>query len=157
MKKYKIFIVIIFIIFMGTNVSFAQIDDLDTLKLSEDLILQKTVLKPPNHSFKINDGLKFEIGNEMVEIYYPGPGHTQDNIVVYFHQRKMLFAGCIVKALRWKGLGFTGDADLKEWSNSLKKLLDKFPQSRIVIPGHGSYGDLSLIHHTLKLLRNKNF
>lgn len=116
---------------------------------------KKTELKPPNHTFKINDGLKFEIGNEIVEIYYPGPGHTKDNIVVYFHRRKILFGGCILKALRWKGLGYTGDADLKEWPNSLKKLLKKFPQSRIVIPGHGAYGDVNLIHHTLKLLGNK--
>lgn len=116
---------------------------------------KKTELKPPDHTFKINDGFKFEIGNETVEIYYPGTGHTQDNIVVYFHRQKILFAGCIVKALGWKGLGYTGDADIKEWPNSLKGLLKKFPQSRIVIPGHGVCGDLSLIHYTLKLLENK--
>ena len=117
---------------------------------------KNTGLEAPNHTFKINVGKKFKIGNETIEIYYPGPGHTQDNVVVYFHQRKMLFAGCIVKALNWKDLGFTGDADIKEWSNSLVKLLEKFPQCRIVIPGHGSHGDFRLIHHTLKLLRNKN-
>jgi glyoxylase-like metal-dependent hydrolase (beta-lactamase superfamily II) len=116
---------------------------------------KKTELKPPNHTFKINNGFKFDIGNETVEIYYPGAGHTRDNIVAYFHQRKILFGGCIVKALRWKGLGYTGDADIKEWPHSLKKILKKFPQSRIVIPGHGAWGDLRLIHHTLKLLRNQ--
>jgi metallo-beta-lactamase class B len=52
-------------------------------------------------------------------------------------------------------LGYTGDANVNEWTNSLKRLLDKYPQSRIVIPGHGEYGDLSLIHHTLKLLQNR--
>jgi metallo-beta-lactamase class B len=50
---------------------------------------------------------------------------------------------------------FSGDADIKEWPRSLNNILKKFPQSRIVVPGHGAWGDLSLIHHTLKLLRNK--
>ena len=115
---------------------------------------RKTKLKPPNHTFILNDGLKFELGEETVEIYYPGPAHTQDNIVVYFHKRKILFGGCMVKALNWKGLGYTGDAHLPEWPLSLQNLLKKFPQSRIIIPGHGDYGDKKLIDHTLHLLKN---
>ena len=119
-------------------------------------VFKNTELKPPDQIFKIDEGLKFEIGNETVEIFYPGAGHTQDNVTVYFHKRRILFGGCLLKALDWTGLGYTGESDIREWPNSLKKLLKKFPESRIVIPGHGDYDDLSLIHHTLDLLKNKN-
>lgn len=87
----------------------------------------------------------------MLLCKYLGAGHTIDNIVVWIPEEKILFGGCMLKALRWKGLGFTDDADLNEWPKTLKKLIKEFPESRIVIPGHGDYGDLSLIQHTIGL------
>jgi len=50
-----------------------------------------------------------------------------------------------------ENLGFTGDAYLNEWPNTLNKLFDEFPECRIVVPGHGKYGGVNLIKHTLEL------
>ena len=36
------------------------------------------------------------------EPFYPGPGHTEDNIVVYFRKRNLLFGGCLLKTMRQK-------------------------------------------------------
>ena len=60
----------------------------------------------------------------------------------------------MVKELKWNKLGNIRDANLNEWPKTMKKLLKKFPESKIVIPGHGKYGNLNLIHHTLELLKN---
>lgn len=92
-----------------------------------------------------------EIGNVRIETYYPGEGHTQDNITVWFPDSKVLFAGCFVKSMNSKNLGSITDANLKEWPNSLKNLLKKYSGIHVVIPGHGSSGDMGLIHHTLEL------
>jgi metallo-beta-lactamase class B len=82
---------------------------------------------------------------------YLGPGHTEDNMVVYIPKEKILFAGCMAKALTWNGLGFTGDANIPKWPETLKKVMNRFPDAQIVIPGHGNYGGLEIIKHTLTL------
>lgn len=113
---------------------------------------KKLVFKKPDHLFKINEGLKLQVGNETIQVYYPGPSHAPDNVVVYFTNRKILFGGCMVKSGESQNLGFTGDANPDEWYKSVEKVAAKFPQSRFVIPGHGNLGDISLLKHTLKLL-----
>ena len=106
----------------------------------------------PDRVFNIHDGLQLPLGNEHIEVYFPGPSHSSDNVVVYFPTRKVLFGGCMIKSLESKNLGFTGDADLAEWPKSVRKVLEKYKDSKIVVPGHGKYGDIRLLHHTLQLL-----
>lgn len=48
--------------------------------------------------------------------------------------------------------GNMDDADLDHWPDSLQNLKETFPEARIVVPGHGEEGDLSLIDHTIDLL-----
>jgi len=110
----------------------------------------------PNHLFDIKEGLKLKTGEEIVEVYFPGESHSIDNVVVYFHRRKILFGGCMIKSLESKGPGFTGDANMEEWPKSVKKVLNKYKNARIVVPGHGNWGDTKLLKHTIDLLINFN-
>jgi glyoxylase-like metal-dependent hydrolase (beta-lactamase superfamily II) len=107
---------------------------------------------PPNRVFDINEGLQLKTGDEDVNVFYPGPSHTIDNVVVYFPKRKILFGGCMIKSLDSKNLGYTADADLKEWPKAAGKILEKYSEARIVIPGHGNWGDIQLVKHTIQLL-----
>jgi metallo-beta-lactamase class B len=66
---------------------------------------------------------------------------------------KLLFGGCMIKSLESKDLGFTGDADLKEWPRSVEKVKNKYKNARFVIPHHSMWGNMSLIDHTLKLCK----
>ena len=43
------------------------------------------------------------------------------------------------------------DKDFEE----IKKVLKEYPDSKIVIPGHGEFGNLNIVRHTLNLLKNK--
>jgi metallo-beta-lactamase class B len=115
-------------------------------------VFRQTELLPPDHVFPISEGLTLQIGSDSLEIYYPGPAHSPDNVVVYFPKRRILFGGCMVKSLDSRTLGSLVAADVKAWPHSLRNLLNRYPDSRIVIPGHGGRGDLALIHHTLHLL-----
>jgi metallo-beta-lactamase class B len=71
------------------------------------------------------------------EIFYPGPGHTPDNIVVYLSKQKVLDGGCFLKAANVKSLGNMEDADVKAWPASLERVAGRYPKATIVIPGHG--------------------
>lgn len=96
-----------------------------------------------------------KIGNVDMEVFYPGEGHAADNIVVWLPKDKVLFGGCIVKDLYAKGLGSTTDANIEQWPVSVNKLLEKYLDADVVVPGHGKWGSIELIKHTLELLKQK--
>jgi hypothetical protein len=58
----------------------------------------------------------------------------------------------MVKDIHAKGLGNPADAVVKEWSQTIQKVVEKFPDAKIVIPGHGQIGGKELLTHTQKLL-----
>jgi metallo-beta-lactamase class B len=95
------------------------------------------------------------VGDVEIEILYPGEGHSADNIVVWLPKYKVLFGGCIIKAMDSKGLGSTIDANVEQWPASVNKVLEKYSSAEVVIPGHGNWGGVDLIKHTLELLNSK--
>lgn len=120
-------------------------------------IFTKTELRPPDHCFDISKGILFRYTDMTIEVFYPGPAHTVDNIIVYLPEHHVLFGGCMVKSLSSRTLGFTGDADLESWPSSLENLLRTYPDAKLVVPGHGRPGGLDLIRHTLDLLRDSGY
>lgn len=109
----------------------------------------------PTNVFELQSEKKIKIGKEDIYIYYPGESHSPDNIVVYFPNKKILFGGCMIKSLDSEDLGNTEDANLKEWPNSVKKVINRFENTEIVIPGHGKWGKTNLMNHTLDLFTQK--
>ena len=107
---------------------------------------------PPNRVFNINKEQKIKCGKEEAIIYYPGPTHTYDNLVVYLPERKILFGGCMIAAAESNKPGFVEDGNLNEWMISMDKLSVRFKDCRVVIPGHGKAGDGSLIKHTREVV-----
>lgn len=93
---------------------------------------------------------------DTIEVLYPGAGHSQDNIVVWLPKAKVLFGGCFVKSINSKNLGNLSDASVKDWPNSINKVINKYPSVEIVVPGHGEVGDISLLKHTAQLALAKS-
>ncbi len=110
----------------------------------------KLSLPLPTVSFSGDTVFKFH--GMAVECHYPGGGHTIDNIVVYFRDSKLLFGGCLVKAMDSYSLGNLADAEIRLWPASIRNVQEKYPQARTIVPGHGAWGGPELLVHTLKLL-----
>jgi len=108
---------------------------------------------PPTRTFNLFKGITITRGGESFEIFFPGESHTTDNVVVYLKNRKILFGGCMISALNRQKPGYTGDANMEAWPVSVQKVMEKFPQCKTVIPGHGKWGDRKLLIHTLKVLQ----
>jgi glyoxylase-like metal-dependent hydrolase (beta-lactamase superfamily II) len=128
--------------------------NLDTTEFHQ--ACRQMTFKPPDKTFRIEEGLTLKIGGETIDVYYPGPTHTIDNTVVYFHKRKMLFGGCMIKSLDAKNAGNTADADMQKWPRSVEKVLARYKDARIVVPGHGDCGDIGLLKYTIELLDKVN-
>ncbi|MEZ0543091.1 subclass B1 metallo-beta-lactamase [Fibrella arboris] len=94
----------------------------------------------------------FTIGNVPIRCYFPGEGHTSDNIVVWLPTQQVLHGGCFVKSVAAFGMGFVGDANLNEWATSMRRVMARFGTAHIVVPGHEEWGDTRSLEHTLQLL-----
>ncbi|MGA0560137.1 subclass B1 metallo-beta-lactamase [Larkinella sp. VNQ87] len=93
------------------------------------------------------------VGKLPIRCFYPGPGHSGDNIVVWFPTEQVLFGGCFVKSYAAFGLGNLSDANLTEWGNSIRRVQAAFPTPRFVIPGHQEWDQTISLQHTLRLLK----
>ena len=102
--------------------------------------------------FLIKKDTAFSVGEYTFEIFYPGVGHTLDNIIIWFPQQKILYGACFVKSTDTQSLGNVADANVYEWPNSIRNVLSKFGQPEYVIPGHQSWKDNKSLEHTLRLL-----
>lgn len=100
------------------------------------------------HAITENDT---KLAGGLLEVFYPGAGHTLDNVVVWLPKAKILIGGCFIRSLDAKSLGYTGEADIGQWPASVDALLAKYPDAQLVVPGHGATGDIALVKHTKAL------
>ena len=124
--------------------SYANQQTIDIAKIKD--------LPVPENGF--NDSLELKLGEKIIDCYYLGAAHSMDNIVVWIPSEQILFTACMVKDMRSKNLGNTADGDLISYPITLAKVMQKFPSAKMVIPGHGEYGGLELIEHTMELTKN---
>jgi metallo-beta-lactamase class B len=118
-------------------------------QMTIDITKEKS-LSVPQQGF--SDSLWLKLQNVDAYCYYLGGGHSSDNIVVWMPSEKILFGGCMVKDANSKELGNLSDAIMEEWKPTIQKIITKFPEAKIIIPGHGQIGDKELLMHTLNLL-----
>ncbi len=96
----------------------------------------------------------FTVGDKKIEAFFPGAGHTPDNIVIWFDGHRVLYGGCFVKSTESEGIGNLSDADVKAWPSSINKTISKFKNPKWIIPGHEGWSDNRSLNHTLDLLRS---
>lgn len=121
--------------------------------ISTPLTAQKSV----KLGYEAPDGIlpadtTFTIGQEPIRCYFPGEGHTNDNIVVWLPNQQILHGGCFVKSVAAFGMGNIADANLAEWANSVRRVINQFGTAKIVVPGHEEWSDSKALEHTLRLL-----
>lgn len=92
-------------------------------------------------------------GDQTVEVFYPGPGHTADNVVVFVPAARVLFGGCLIRPGESESLGNTADADLAAWDASVARVRGRYAgRVDVVVPTHGAPGGPALLDHTIRLV-----
>lgn len=105
----------------------------------------------PQNGFK--DSLILDVGNEKAVTKFFGEGHTRDNVVGYFPSENIMFGGCLIKEVG-AGKGNLEDANVTEWSNTVEKVKKAYPEAKLIIPGHGKYGNQDLLDYTINLFKS---
>jgi metallo-beta-lactamase class B len=93
----------------------------------------------------------FNIGGYAFETYYPGEGHTADNIIVWFSKEKILYGGCLIKGADAKNLGYLGDANVNEYETTLQHVQQKCPDPKFIIVSHSDWRSLNALQHSIQL------
>ncbi len=114
------------------------------------VMAKKNNMTIPQNSF--SDSLFLNVGRESISVKFLGEGHTLDNVVAYFPSENVLFGGCMIKELK-ATKGYLGDANLAEWSNTVARVKKEFPKVKIVVPGHGRFGNGKLLDYTIALFK----
>jgi glyoxylase-like metal-dependent hydrolase (beta-lactamase superfamily II) len=114
---------------------------------------ETTRLVPADRWLDDGEDLVLHVGALDLRIHHAGPAHTAEDLVVYIPQLGVLFAGDVVFRGR---IPFVGQADSRQWIDSLSRLIEFKP--RLVIPGHGpvstdAVADLQLTRDYLMYLR----
>lgn len=105
----------------------------------------------PRAEFTIARDTVFTVGQYSFQTFYPGHGHTRDNIVIWFDQEKILYGGCLVKSTDDSTLGNLADANVKEYAATVRNVQKKCKQPEFIIPGHNSWASKESLNHTLKM------
>lgn len=107
-------------------------------KRSEYLMAKDTIFNVEPYSF---------------EVYYPGPGHTEDNIVIWFDKEKILYGGCLIKGADTENLGYLGDANRTAYHATLKNVQKRYADPRFIIISHSDWNNLHSLEHSIRMAR----
>lgn len=103
--------------------------------------------------FLMTQDTVFHVGQYAFEVYYPGQGHTADNIIIWFAKEKVLYGGCLIKGAEAKDLGYLGDANMAEYKATLLKVQKKCPDPEYIIVSHHDWTNTRSLKHSIKLAK----
>lgn len=121
-----------------------------TTKQTNELLEEKN---GPGAEFLIDGDTTFNVGQYRFQTFYPGKGHSPDNIVIWFGKDRVLYGGCFIKSIESNSPGNLSDADIGEWIRSIENVQHKFRDPAFVITGHQSWTNKKSLSHTLKILK----
>lgn len=125
-------------------------------------VLTDVFSKKNNHKraeFLMKNDTVFNVGQYAFETYYPGEGHTADNIVIWFKKEKILYGGCLIKGADDENLGYLGDANVTAYATTLKNVQKKCRKPKYIIIAHSDWKNTNSLKHSImmaKELRKKS-
>lgn len=103
--------------------------------------------------FLMTQDTVFKVGQCSFEVYYPGEGHTADNIVIWFNKERVLYGGCLIKGAEAKNLGYLGDANVQAYKTTLRRVQKKCPNPEYIIVSHHDWTNTRSLKHSIKLAK----
>ena len=103
--------------------------------------------------FLMTKDTSFVVDQYQFETYYPGEGHTQDNIVIWFPKQRILLGGCLIKGAKDANLGFLGDGNANEYANTLLNVQQKFPNPQFIITTHSDWRDINSLKNSIQMAK----
>lgn len=101
--------------------------------------------------FMVEKDTLFRIGQYAFETYYPGEGHTADNIIIWFKKQRILYGGCLIKGANAENLGYLGDGNKEAYETTLKRVQQKCPRPKFIVVSHHDWTNNRSLEHSIEL------
>lgn len=101
---------------------------------------------------------KMAFGSETVEYGHLGQAHTDGDLYVYFRNRNVLAAGCVLSVGRYPILDYSTGGWIGGMADATRKLIDITDEKTRIVPGVGpvqSRADLTAEHDMLTTLQEE--
>lgn len=89
-----------------------------------------------------SDAVETEVAGERIVLRHFGPGHTDNDVVVYFPTRNVLHTGDLLFHRRHPFIDRPAGATSRGWQESLRRVAALCDPQTVVVPGHGDLTDL---------------
>ncbi len=107
----------------------------------------------PRAEFLMSKDSVFQVGQYRFETYYPGEGHTADNIVIWFSNEKILYGGCLIKGVDDETLGYLGDANTNAYASTLMNVKRKCRDPKYIIIAHSDWKNTGSLDHSIEMAK----
>ncbi len=94
--------------------------------------------------------MSFRLGGEPVEIIYPGPAHTDDNLLVYFPEQRVVHMGDMLFCRHHPYIDWQAGSNTASWISTLKDV-QTWPFEK-AIPGHGPVAGKEALDEQIRYL-----
>jgi len=88
----------------------------------------------------IDDEREVRVGDTPVQLRHRGPGHTDNDVFIYFPTLNLLHTGDLVFHNLHPFIDRPAGATTEGWIRSCKSMLDLCDDQTVVVPGHGDVG-----------------
>lgn len=103
--------------------------------------------------FLMANDTAFTVGQYSFETYYPGQGHTEDNIIIWFKKEKILYGGCLIKGADAKDLGYLDDGNTTAYESTLKNVQQKCRNPKFIIVAHSDWKNINSLKHSIMMAK----
>jgi len=104
-------------------------------------------------AFLMADDTAFHVGQYAFETYYPGQGHTEDNIIIWFKKEKILYGGCLIKGVDDEDLGYLDDGNKTTYASTLKKVHTKCRKPKFIVIAHNDWKNINSLKHSIRMAK----
>jgi cyclase len=94
------------------------------------------------------------LGDQPVEVFHNGPGHTDGDAVVWFRKEKVLHAGDLLFNGLVPFIDTAGGGSANGYLSNLDRILASLPAETRVIAGHGPVTDMAGLRHARDFLKD---
>ena len=74
-------------------------------------------------------------------------------VYLMFGEKKILYGGCLIKGADAENLGYLGDANIKEYETTLRRVEKKCADPKFIIISHSDWNNINSLKHSIKLAR----
>lgn len=96
--------------------------------------------------------MSLRVGERRVDLHHFGPGHTDNDVIVYLPDMNVLHTGDLVFSRRHPFFDPTGGCSAEGWVRSLRQIRRLCDAKTIIVPGHGPIGTADAVDQQITYL-----